>query len=310
MNDSFACYYARGVFALVASAFAQAQQSALQVSEIAPGLFRSRRRDELMTHENQGAIANVGFIIGADAVAVVDTGGSVAEAKRLFAAIRERTDKPIRYVINTHAHPDHVFGNAAFLGDGTYFVGHKKFAESSRCTRAILHQCFSAQHGRRLDQRGTNRAADDSGGWHAQARSRTEEPHLARMAGGAQRQRFDGARRANRNLVRGDLVFVTHIPVLDGSIRGWLAVIEELGAMSAHVWFPVTDREQLAGLPSRRSAATWKSSRPMFVHWSTTASPCARRPTRLPPRNDRNGICFDDYNARNATAAFSEIEWE
>jgi len=58
------------------------------------------------------------------------------------------------------------------------------------------------------------------------------------MAGGAQRQRFDGARRATGTLFAGDLVFVTTYPVLDGSIRGWLAVIEELGAMSAQRLVP------------------------------------------------------------------------
>ena len=36
-----------------------------------------------------------------------------------------------------------------------------------------------------------------------------------------------------KTLFAGDLVFLTHIPVLDGSIRGWLRVIDELGTLPA-----------------------------------------------------------------------------
>ena len=66
--------------------------------EIAPGVFVYEAPVALASADNAGAIANVGFVVGRDAVAVIDTGGSIEAGRRLLAAIRQRSDRPIRYV--------------------------------------------------------------------------------------------------------------------------------------------------------------------------------------------------------------------
>jgi glyoxylase-like metal-dependent hydrolase (beta-lactamase superfamily II) len=58
---------------------------------------------------------NTLVVIGRDAVLVVDTGQFPDLTKRMIADIRKRTDKPVRYVVNTHWHGDHLMGNAQFV---------------------------------------------------------------------------------------------------------------------------------------------------------------------------------------------------
>ena len=295
---------------LGASTFSRAQQQELTVSEIAPGLFVHGGQTALMTRENDGAIANIGFIIGEHAVAVIDSGGSVREGRQLLAAIRARTDKPIRYVINTHGHPDHAFGNAAFVRDGTEFVGHRNLPRALTTRGPFYIDAFRRIMGDQLIDEvrmvAPTLLVDDT--TKLDLGSRT----LILRAWPAAHSDSDLSvlDEQTNTLFAGDLVFLTHIPVLDGSLRGWLDVIDELGTLPAQRVVPghgpvsewpaalAEERRYLEVLASDVRALVRRGA-PITVA-ADTAAASERSRWQL----------FDDYNARNATAAFSEIEWE
>jgi quinoprotein relay system zinc metallohydrolase 2 len=286
-----------------------AQQPALPVTEIASGVFAYSGRTALMTRDNDGAIANLGFVIGDNAVAVIDTGGSVREARRLLAAIRARTDKPIRYVINTHGHPDHVFGNAAFVGDGTVFVGHKNLPRALASHARFYIDNFRRIMGDELIDEvrivPPTLLVDDTLTLDLGARSLTLRAWPTAHSDNDLTV-FDGQ---TKTLFAGDLVFLTHIPVLDGSLRGWLGSLGELATLPAQRVIPghgpvgewpaalSDERRYLDTLASEVRALV---ARGAPIKLAETAAASERLRWQL----------FDDYNARNATAAFSEIEWE
>jgi glyoxylase-like metal-dependent hydrolase (beta-lactamase superfamily II) len=76
--------------------------------------------------------ANAGIVIGEDAILVVDTLVSAKEGKRLLKDIRAISDKPIQYVVNTHYHLDHTFGNAEFAGLGADIISHVICADAMK----------------------------------------------------------------------------------------------------------------------------------------------------------------------------------
>lgn len=68
--------------------------------------------------------ANAGIIIGSDGILVVDTLISAKEARKFMADIRKVSSKPIRYVVDTHYHLDHAFGNGEFAKAGVIIIAH------------------------------------------------------------------------------------------------------------------------------------------------------------------------------------------
>ena len=118
---------------LASTAAATAQtRPAFEVDRIADGVFVHPGLQAEADDRNHGDIANLGFVIGADCVAVIDTGGSPYVGRALRRAIEVRTSTPVCYIINTHMHPDHVFGNAAFADTNAACHARPKYWQGGR----------------------------------------------------------------------------------------------------------------------------------------------------------------------------------
>ena len=86
----------------------------IKVTEVAPGLFYQYHHQE----------SNNAFLITDDGVLVIDARQHPRRAEELLATIRKHTDKPIKWLINTHAHGDHYFGNLVFKREGATIISH------------------------------------------------------------------------------------------------------------------------------------------------------------------------------------------
>jgi quinoprotein relay system zinc metallohydrolase 2 len=291
--------------------FAPAEAAGVEVREVAPGVFVHQGRYELQSPENRGDMANASFVVGTDAVAVIDTLGSAVAGCELKAAIRTVTDKPIKYVINTHMHPDHVFGNAAFKDDKPVFVGHHKLARGL-ASRAVR---YLAVNKRMLGEEAfqgieiilptlhvENTLKLELGGraliLEAQPTAHTDNDLIVTDA-------------ATSTLFLGDLLFSVHVPTLDGSIRGWLALNEELAKRQAarvvpgHGPHAMQLPEALA--PEQRYLSAIASDVRKLIKDGKTLEDA----TKIADFSERDAWkLFDTYHVRNVSTAFAELEWE
>jgi len=79
--------------------------------------------------ENQGYRMNMVFVIGNDAIAVIDTGYTEPMAKEMLAHIKRISSVPVKYAINSNSQPHRFMGNSVFKQAGATIIAHEKSAE-------------------------------------------------------------------------------------------------------------------------------------------------------------------------------------
>ncbi|SMF94276.1 quinoprotein relay system zinc metallohydrolase 2 [Methylomagnum ishizawai] len=282
----------------------------ISLREVAPGVYVHQGVHQLPDRHNCGEIANIGFIVGERCVAVVDTGGNPEQGEALKQAVAAATPVPVCYVINTHVHPDHIYGNLAFKKPGVNFVGHYKL-EQAMALRAPYYRDLAERE-----------LGFKPGPEHFIPPDRPVRDTLELELGGrtllltahptahtdSDLSVYD---QKTRTLWLADLLFMGHTPVVDGSLNGWLKVIDKLKGIDARLAIPghgpvsaawplalISEERYLRMLQTEIRAAL-KANKTM--EWAMANVGQSARP---------EWQLFDEFHQRNIATAFAELEWE
>ncbi|MBM3351239.1 MAG: quinoprotein relay system zinc metallohydrolase 2 [Betaproteobacteria bacterium] len=258
----------------------------------------------------QGDICNISFIVGSRGVAVIDTGGSFKVGQQLREAIRKVTPLPVLYVINTHVHPDHVYGNAAFLADKAEFVGHEKLANAMETRR----EQYAKLNARLLHE--------DANG------SELIKPTIAVKSNleldlGDRKLELTAHPAAHTNtdlslietrtstLFTGDLLFIERIPVVEMDIKGLIAEIEKLKTSPVKQVVPghgpvtkrwieaLNDAQRYLDVLLKDVRASIKKGESMESAMNSAAA-----------SEKAKWKLFDIANRRNVNTIYPALEWE
>lgn len=285
--------------------------AALPFKEIAPGVFVHRGQIAEPDTDNRGDVSNIGFIIGSDSVAIIDTGSARWMGEAIWRAVRARTDLSVSHVILTHTHPDHVFGATAFADTGAQFVGHaaldRALADRQENYRESLASLIGPVAFLGTEPVSTDITVEDS--LHIDLGDRRID--LRVWPTGHTGTDLTVLDEETGILFTGDLIFDEHIPALDGSLRGWQAVLVEMTSLPAIRIVPghggpvldwpaggVAVERYLRVLAEDTRAAIDQGQRLGEAVDAIAASEA------------EHWQLFDAFNARNATVAFTEMEWD
>lgn len=278
----------------------------LDFVEVAAGVFVFEGEIKDIFASKKGMVSNVTFVVGKQAVAVVDTGASFNQGKLIHDAIRRQTQLPIKYVINTHVHLDHIFGNQAYKADAPEFVAHKNFQQELAAKGAYYQSRMQT--------------AEFAGSEIVEATRLIDKTETIDL--GERPLQLTAVQRAHTNhdlmvydmktttLIAGDLVFVEHCPVIDGSVSGWLAVLADIQALDFSLLVPghgPVQNDKSALVKMMRYLGDLRAEVRVAIDnqidldiASNTVLQDAAPQWRL----------FDEYHKRNVIAAYTELEWE
>jgi quinoprotein relay system zinc metallohydrolase 2 len=286
------------------------EPEAFNLTQVTDGIYLHKGVHVEFTHPQHDDIANIGFIVGEKCIAVIDTGGSVSIGQELLLSIREISQLPICYVINTHVHFDHILGNLAFMKENSQFVGHIKLIDAIEQSRDFFLEQSKNDLGPAPNRNsivGPNLGVD-----------KTMELDL-----GNRLLRLTAYQTAHSNtdltvldlktntLWTGDLIFRERIPALSGKLKGWLAVLEEF-----------QNQDIALAIPGHGTISkNWPKSYTAEMSYLTMLLNDTRKAitegqfleealNNIGKNEKQKWLLYEQHHSRNVTKAFIELEWE
>ena len=268
-----------------------------------------------------GDICNASFVVGSKGVAVIDTGGSLKIGQQLREAIRKVTSLPVLYVINTHVHPDHIYGNAAFLPSNPNevkpaFVGHEKLATVMELRREQYTKLNAKLLGE--DAKGTElikptMVVKTGTTQDLDLGDRTLKLTAHPIAHTTTDVSVIDIKADNKTstLFTGDLLFIERTPVLEGDIKGVIAELEKFktstfnqvvpghGAVTKDWQQAIANQQRYLNVLLTDIRANIKAGKTMNETMDTAAA----------SEKDK-WVLFDIANRRNVNIIYPALEWE
>tara|TARA_B100000029_G_scaffold495016_1_gene559471 strand:- start:118 stop:1077 length:960 start_codon:yes stop_codon:yes gene_type:complete len=293
--------------------------SAFNIEEIDQGVFVHFGFQQDSNENNQGDIANIGFIVGKKSIMVIDTGGTPEIGQKLLEKIREKSNLPISHIVITHSHPDHFFGTQAFLLENPKILGHEKLNRS-------LLQNFNFYKNSQHANIGIQ-SINDAQLVEANILIKTNETKTIDLGERLVELKAWTSGHTDNDLSVYDKktkifwsenVFVERTPSIRASILGWRKNLEEILNMDIKLIVPghgkVLDKE--------------KALRPMINYFDRIINRLREfhknnqslqesinvilQEEKIDPFkvNKEKWVLFNEYHYSNITKAFTELEWE
>jgi quinoprotein relay system zinc metallohydrolase 2 len=287
-----------------------ARADGFSITQIAPGIYVHHGEHKDIDAGYGGDICNLSFVIGKKGIAVIDTGGSPKVGAQLREAIRKVSKLPILYVINTHVHPDHVLGNAAFEADHPTFVGHSDLPRNlAQRKEAYLRNLpiwvggsvtgneiipptmtIAASSTLDLGERSLRLTA------YPTAHSSTDMTVLDTQS---------------NTLWTGDLLFIERTPSVDGDIVGWLKVIKQLKDVQTSLTVPGHGAVAADGHTALENEQRYLSTLLNDIRSAIKQGRGMEETIKTAAQSEQGKwVLFDIVNRRNVAVLFPKLEWE